>query len=308
MQIEKIKGNPVLAYFYQAKWPQGYCCPRCKHRHAYLVSSRKVPLFQCIHCRHQTSLTVGTVMEHTRIPLETWFQALQRMAQPGGTQAMRLHKDIKVSYKTAWSMLKRIRMAISMLDMEQPLYGDVRAEITFYGQANRANRPSIRRHLKEHTIVAMASVPSIINELDNLNDLINSNSPTTLNTWSETALDVRNQHVTDSPYIKLKIANPAFMVNRRMPEVLQPMFFRRHVHLSSEVYSSSSEKSIILNSNAPGLERVAMQAKHWVNKTFHGIGPRYLQLYWDEFCFRLNCHMRRQSPIAALTAICMQSV
>ncbi len=229
--------SEVLTYFFRSKWPNGYCCSRCGHRQAYTISTRNAPLFQCANCRHQSSLTTGTIMEHTRTSLEKWYIALQLMSRPGGIHAVQLQQLLQVSYKTAWSMLKRVRMAISMMDMEQPLLGSVQAQIGFYGDAGR---PSFRKGLKEHSIVAMSNTlhpPSERN--DQVNKALQSaNLPGKLsvsraffNTWSESP-------VCPAPYIKLKIANPALMNNRRMPAVLQPLFFGKHI----------AQKALSLNS------------------------------------------------------------
>ncbi|WP_260982263.1 transposase, partial [Paenibacillus sp. 32O-W] len=44
-----------IQFIYQAKWPDGFSCPRCRHRQAYVIRSRRLPLYECRSCRHQTS-------------------------------------------------------------------------------------------------------------------------------------------------------------------------------------------------------------------------------------------------------------
>src|ERR1035441_8070754 len=59
------------------RWPDGFTCPRCGHKRAYeLVNQRR---HQCAKCRHQVSLTSGTVLHRTKVPLAHWFWAAYLM-------------------------------------------------------------------------------------------------------------------------------------------------------------------------------------------------------------------------------------
>ena len=64
-------------YLTACRWPDGFVCPRCEHARAYeLVSQRRR---QCIKCRHQVSLTSGTILHRAKIPLTHWFWAAYLM-------------------------------------------------------------------------------------------------------------------------------------------------------------------------------------------------------------------------------------
>jgi len=54
-----------------ARWPGGYACPRCAASAYWMVKHQGRELFQCAGCRHQTSLTAGTVFASTKLPLTT---------------------------------------------------------------------------------------------------------------------------------------------------------------------------------------------------------------------------------------------
>ena len=60
---------------FQARWPQGFRCPACGYHKDCQLHTRKV--FQCIRCKRQVSLTADTVFEHTKLPLTTWYLAIQ---------------------------------------------------------------------------------------------------------------------------------------------------------------------------------------------------------------------------------------
>ncbi|MDP4097316.1 transposase [Paenibacillus sp. P96] len=116
------------------KWPNGFVCPRCAHTCCSRLTSRRVPLFECAKCAHQTSALVGTIFERTHLPLTKWFQALELFLLPDGISAMRLSQVIQVTYKTAWLMLQKIRHAIGEFDARELLCGDVKVNSDQYGR------------------------------------------------------------------------------------------------------------------------------------------------------------------------------
>ena len=63
------------------RWPGGFRCSRCSSGAHYVIGHGQRKLFQCRNCRHQTSLTAGTVMDSTKLPLRTWFPAIFLIAQ-----------------------------------------------------------------------------------------------------------------------------------------------------------------------------------------------------------------------------------
>ncbi|MGZ7444376.1 transposase [Paenibacillus sp. TH7-28] len=116
------------------KWPSGFVCPRCAHIRCSHLTSRHIPLFECGKCKHQTSLLVGTIFEGTHLPLLKWFQALELFLLPDGISAMRLRQVIRVTYKTAWLMLHKIRHAVGEFDARELLSGDVKVNSDQYGR------------------------------------------------------------------------------------------------------------------------------------------------------------------------------
>lgn len=56
-------------HLFSVRWPDGFRCPECGHNQYYKIAD----LFQCTACRHQTSLTAGTIFHKTRTPLSVWF-------------------------------------------------------------------------------------------------------------------------------------------------------------------------------------------------------------------------------------------
>jgi len=120
---------------FRSRWPDGYRCPGCGYEHYYLIRTRRLPLYQCISCGLQTSITAGTVMEKSRTPLTRWFQAFYLLSQPSGISSTALSESLGVTYKTAWHISHKIRHAMHHDEISQLLKGDVRVEEFNYGSA-----------------------------------------------------------------------------------------------------------------------------------------------------------------------------
>ena len=92
---------------YRWRWENGFLCPHCGHDQCCQLTSRK--LQQCNRCHRQTSVTAGTILDSTRLPLATWFLAIYLMTQDKrGTTATRLHRYLGISYNAAWRMRRKV--------------------------------------------------------------------------------------------------------------------------------------------------------------------------------------------------------
>jgi len=98
-------------------WPNGPVCPHCgvasEHVTKLEGEKHRPGLYQCNECREQFTVTVGTVFERSKIPLTKWLAALFLMtASKKGISAHQVHRMLKVSYKSTWFMMHRLREAM----------------------------------------------------------------------------------------------------------------------------------------------------------------------------------------------------
>lgn len=122
------------------RWPNGPFCPHCgavENITRLEGQSHRVGLHQCNSCRGHFTVTNGTVMERSHIPLHKWVLGFHLMAaSKKGVSAHQLHRMLEVTYKTAWFMAHRIREA--MRDVSpSPLGGEgkvVEADETYHGK------------------------------------------------------------------------------------------------------------------------------------------------------------------------------
>jgi transposase-like protein len=125
------------------RWPNGPVCPHCgatgddvakvegkKHSH-------RPGLYYCNACEGTFTVTVGTVFERSKIPLSKWWLAVHLLnSSKKGFSAHQLHRTLKVTYKTAWFMMHRIREAMRTGGLA-PMGGGgkvVEADETYFGR------------------------------------------------------------------------------------------------------------------------------------------------------------------------------
>src|ERR1039457_5767509 len=128
-------------YLAACRWPDGFVCPLCGNRRAYeLVELRR---WQCTGCRHQVSLTAGTILDNTKTRLTVWFWAAYLMTtDKRGISALLLQRQLGLRrYETAWMMLHKLRQAMVNLARE-PLRGEVEVDDTWIGGAQTGLRGS----------------------------------------------------------------------------------------------------------------------------------------------------------------------
>ena len=103
-----------VAALEKTRWPDGFRCPRCGEQKHGLVYGRRHRRFQCRSCRHQTTVTAGTIMEATKLPLTKWFQAFYLVEDAKtGISSLSLMRKLGVNYRTAWLLQNKIMQAMS---------------------------------------------------------------------------------------------------------------------------------------------------------------------------------------------------
>ena len=97
-------------WFIANRWPDGVTCPKCESDNVQERASRKPQRFRCRACRKDFSTKTGTLMQGSNLGYQTWAIALFLMTTGlKGTSSMKLHRDLKITQKSAWHLAHRIR-------------------------------------------------------------------------------------------------------------------------------------------------------------------------------------------------------
>jgi len=148
MEAIRYFSDPLtcIQLFARLRWTNGQAeCPRCQAKHVSFLSTRL--LWKCLDCKKQFSIKVGTIFEDSAIGLDKWMCAMFLIANcKNGASSYEIARDIKVTQKSAWFMLHRIRDAMRTGTFAK-LSGEVEVDETFIGGKAR-NMHKAKREAK----------------------------------------------------------------------------------------------------------------------------------------------------------------
>lgn len=151
--------NKAREHLERLHWPHGPVCPHCgcMGRITKLAGKSTRPgVYKCNDCTNPFTVTVGTIFEDSKIPLNKWLMAYALInASKKGISAHQLHRSLGITYKSAWFLAHRIRE--TMDSGNDPLGGDptrvIEADETWVG-GSTSNRKS-RKTAKKKAVVTL---------------------------------------------------------------------------------------------------------------------------------------------------------
>ena len=255
------------AELFRLRFPNGFVCPVCGCTEYYPVRGRNT--FQCRSCRHQTSVTAGTVMHRTHLPLTVWFWAIYLCAtDKRGISAVQLSRTLGICYDSAWHLLDRIRTAMGQRDAQYQLSGIVELDDGYVGGPSHNGKRG-RGTDKSKIVVALS-------KSDN-----------------GAALFARMKVVDDIASKTLRQIVEEFMVSGTRVECDGCRSYRKLTGLDLNAHKYEA-------GDLHWLHKAISNPKTFRLGTYHGRCTK-LQAYLDEFCFRFNRHMTRDQIFPRLT-------
>src|SRR5437868_388684 len=126
------------------RWPKGFVCPLCGSCEGKRLSTRaKV---QCRACRHQVSLTAGTIFHATQLPLTSWFLAMWPVATAkNGISSVELGRRLGVKQTDAWALKQKIMAVMAGREDRKRLDGRVEVDDAYPGGHRPGKRGRARR-------------------------------------------------------------------------------------------------------------------------------------------------------------------
>lgn len=256
------------------RWPNGFVCPECGHAKGYTeIKTRE--LLQCKHCRHQTSLTAGTVFAYSKLPLTVWFLALYLLTQQkNGISALELKRQLGVSYPTAWSIKHKLMQVMLERDADRRLTGVVEIDDVYWGGEYHGGTPG-RGSPNKTPFVAALSKTLDGRPLALRMNVVAGFRKTVLAAWAEQFLDPDCIVVSDGLGCFTGIA--AVGIEH------QPMV------------TGGGAASVELE-EFRWLNTILGNVKNALHGTYHTVSPEHLPRYLAEFCYRFN----RRFDLAAM--------
>jgi transposase-like protein len=248
-------------HFFKLRWPEGFRCPKCNHGEHSFIKYRN--LYQCLACKHQASLTAGTVMHKSHTGLREWFLAIYLFTHDKrGISAAQLSRNVGISYYTAWLMLQKLREAMGSRDEEYYLEGIVEMDDTFFG-ASTENGKRGRGTDKTPAIVAISLDDEGHPEYVKV-QIVDTVNGTTVTDVAKTTVQAGSTIRTDG--------------------------LNSYKALNKEGYEQQAEN--FDPENHPELLHwlyvIVSNLKAFITDTYHGLDRKHLQRYVNEFCYRFN--------------------
>jgi transposase-like protein len=218
----------------------------------------------CPACRHQTTVTAGTIFDKTRTPLTTWFDAAWHITTAkNGMSAKTLERTMDISYHVAWHMLHRFRVAM-VRTAREPLSGEVEVDETMIGSIDVGGKRG-RGANKEIIVIALE-----IKDRKRFGR-------------------VRMRHISDVssasliPFVREMIAPGSIVCTDGWSGYSG--LSNGYEHRQTILSSSDDPAHVAM----PGVHQIASLLKRWLLGTHQGaFSPEHLQSYLEEFTFRFN--------------------
>lgn len=252
------------SYLFEKRWPKGFYCPNCNHTKYYYINARK--LYECQECGHQTSLTAGTIMHKSKLPLLTWFWAIYLVAHDKrGRSALSISQLLKLNYRTAWRLLHKIRYAMSERDANYKLSGYVEMDDAYFGAPQKGMDG--RGTKKAKVSIALAT------------DETGKPRFVRMNVLNKVSTIEIQRVAQDCIKIGSTVTSDGLGAYKRLKDI-------GYNHISKNFYQADDDF-------LKWVHVVISNAKAFILGTYHGLGQTHLQSYLDEFCYRFN---RRAYP------------
>ena len=128
--------NACIDHFRAVRWPECVACPHCGSVKVYSLSNGTHKCGEK-ECALKFSVRYDTIFQDSKISLQKWFMAIYLItSHKKGISSCQLARDIKITQKSAWHMLHRIRAAIEV-DRSEPMTGIVEIDETYVGGKER---------------------------------------------------------------------------------------------------------------------------------------------------------------------------
>jgi len=242
----------------EKRWGKGFKCPKCGGSSYCKLSNG---LYQCACCHHQTSVTAGTFLHRSHVSLVKWFLAIYFVTHDKrGISAVQLAFAVGVTYKTAWYMLKRIRMAMGQRDQQYLLDGEVEFDDTYIGGPEVGSKRG-RGTTKAKVFVALS--------------LDKNKNPKFL-----------KLRVTEN--LRQKSVKKFAEQSIKEGSIIHSDGYRSYIPALADSYDHQHKVYDPNGTELKWLHIMISNVKSFILGTYHGLPKKLLQDYLDEFAYRFN--------------------
>jgi transposase-like protein len=279
-------------FIFERRWPDGFTCPACDSGRACLLKSRAFA-YECIDCGRQTSITAGTIMHRSKLPLTVWFWAAHLMVtHSNGISALQLMPQIGLSYRTAWLLTQKLRR--SMVDPDRSLLTGLvevdQTEMPFRTKASFFNSDLAKK------IIVIGAV-EVVDRTTGKTPRKRAPGALYLHTRSgrvRLATIPDNTAASIHAFVRANVAPGSTLITDG---------HKSYLGLSGYTHDPWVVTNIAGHIPLPWIHRVFSLMKRWGLGTYHGLRRKHIETYLNEFVFRFNRRFYRHVSFETILGI-----
>ena len=258
-----------IEFLIQQRWNGVPTCPHCGSQKSYVIENGK--RFKCGNnqCYKKYTVTVGSVMHASNIPLTTWMPAIYLIsAHKKGISSVQLAKDLNVTQKTAWFMIHRIRK--SLQEKNSPILGgEIELDETYVGGKIR-NTQNRHKEGYKRSKDKLSNKQTVLGMVQRGGNVIVNHIP-------------KNSHEHIMPLVEKNIALYSTVITDTANtfKALKDDYFHYTVNHSKGEYAR-------LQYHTNTIEGFFSQLKRAIYGTWHFVSPKHLQTYCNEIAYKYN--------------------
>ena len=263
-------------YLMSVKWENGFFCQFCNHNEYWTNEESSYCI--CCKCRHRISLLAGTIMQDSKLSVRVWFAAMWLfVTQKDGISAKSLQENIGLrSYKSAWSLLHKLRIAMVRSNREK-LSGIIEVDEEYIGGTLEGGKRGRGSENKQLVAVAVQLEKTPGDNLDR----------PSLRYYR--LAKIRAKHIPNASKVEL---HTFIKENIAEGSTLMRDEWSGYCGIDNEGYYSEITKVSKATSEDDKLPHVHLAISlinRWILGTYQGSIDEYnLQTYLEEFTFRFN--------------------
>ena len=268
MEVIRHFSDPdtCLNFVVEFRWPNGVICPRCQALDPRFISTRRV--WECRGCKKQFGPKIGTIMEDSPLPLDKWLAAIWLITNAkNGISSYEIGRALKLTQKTAWFVLHRVRVAMESGSFEK-LKGEVESDETYIGGKAR-NMHEGKRKAKGRGGVGKSIVQGLLER---------HSSPSKVK--AKVVPKAKKGTVQREIRENVALGSEVFTDSLASYDGLNPDYVHEAI--------SHAEAYVRGRVHTNGLENFWSLLKRMIRGTYISIAPFHLQKYLDEESFRFN--------------------
>ena len=273
----------------KARWPDGACCPHCGSYEVTKLEGKatRPGVYKCKSkgCRKQFTVTVGTIFEASHIKLRFWVIAFHAMcAGKKGVSAHQLHRELGITYKSAWFMCHRIRHAMDQ-GIER-VQGVAEMDEAYIGGKPRPKPGEPRKRVGRGTKKAPVCV------------LVERDGGAVCKPVKNISTDELRKFAMDATLAKATLMTDDYSSYRGMEEVFDGG--HHTINHSDGYYTRIEDGKPVIHTNTAESFFALLKRGHY--GVYHKMSEKHLPRYCNEFSFRWT-HRKASDSQRTLKAI-----